>query len=521
MDRALLAYALLPIPPLLAGALIPLLARFTPGACARWAQAAVIVPLAALAGAWILPALSAGGASGAEPVVQLGFISTLLAVMVSLIALAVLRFGRRYLDGDPILPTFCALASALVSAVLTMLVAGNFVTLAIGWVATGALLRRLLLLRADRPGAREAALAQRRAAIVGDASLVLAAGYALVFVGSANLEDVFAAAVDRPLFAVPMAILLALSAMAMSAQLPFHTWLPDSMETPTPVSALLHAGVVNAGGVLLIRTSPLMLEAPVVLAGLAFVGALSASVAAIVMLAQTDIKRKLAYSTLAQMGFMLMQCGLGAFGAAALHLVGHSFYKAYAFLSSGSHAGPKPSPVELDGRPAPPAGLVTVLASVCVGVALVLFACWALGVDVEAKAGAPVLISVLAIGIGQMLAAAQSVGGARRRRIAEGALLGAVIAGVYFVGVGALDARIGLPAQTLAASPLATATAWAVAVFFVAGFALQSALPRHANHPLLRRLYVHARSGFYLGPLVQTLFERRRSRRLATPHGGE
>jgi len=107
--------------------------------------------------------------------------------MVSLIALAVLRFGRRYLDGDPILPTFCALASALVSAVLTMLVAGNLVTLAIGWVATGALLRRLLLLRADRPGARDAALAQRRASIVGDTSLAVAAVYALAFTGSADV----------------------------------------------------------------------------------------------------------------------------------------------------------------------------------------------------------------------------------------------------------------------------------------------------------------------------------------------
>lgn len=517
MEHALLTYALLPLPPLLAGALIPLLARFTPGACARWAQAAVIIPLFLLATAWILPVASSGRL---EAPVRLDFFSGLLAIMVCLIALAVLRFGRRYLDSDPILPTFCALASALVSAVLTMLVAGNLVTLLIGWIATGALLRRLLLLHADRPGARDAALAQRRTAIVGDSSLALATVYAVAFTGSANFETVFASANNQPGFAVPMAILLALSAMAMSAQLPFHTWLPDSMETPTPVSALLHAGVVNAGGMLLIRTSPLMLEAPLVLAGLAFAGALSASVAAVVMLAQTDIKRKLAYSTLAQMGFMLMQCGLGAFGAAALHLVGHSFYKAYAFLSSGSHAGAKPSPVELDGRPTPPASLARVLASAGGGAALVLFTCWALGIDLEAKAGAPVLISVLAIGIGQMLAAAQSVGGARRRRIAEGALLGAAIAGVYFLGVGALDARIGSPIETLAASPIATATSWGVAVFFLAGFALQAALPRKADHPLLRRLYVHARSGFYLGPLVQALFDRHRSRRLATPHGG-
>ena len=516
MDRALLAYALLPIPPLLAGALIPLLARFTPGACARWAQIAVIVPLVGLIGAQVVPSLPA-----VAPLAELGFMSSLLAIMVSLIALAVLRFGRRYLDGDPTLPTFCALASALVSAVLTMLVAENLILLVVGWVATGALLRRLLLLRADRPGAREAAVAQRRAAIVGDSSLALAAIYALLATGSSSFETVFATAATDAGFAIPMAILLALAAMAMSAQLPFHTWLPDSMETPTPVSALLHAGVVNAGGVLLIRMSPLMMEAPVVLAGLAFVGALSASVAAVVMLAQTDIKRKLAYSTLAQMGFMLMQCGLGAFGAAALHLVGHSFYKAYAFLSSGSHAGPKPSPIDTDGRPVAPAGFATVLASVFGGVALVFATGWILGVELEAKAGAPVLVSVLAIGIGQMLASAQNVGGSRVRRIAESALLGAVVAGLYFAGVGFLDARIGAPTERLAGSPIATAAAWGVAVFFLAGFVLQAALPRYADHPMLRQLYVHARSGFYLGALIQSLFERRRTQRLATPHGGE
>ncbi|MEM9177371.1 MAG: proton-conducting transporter membrane subunit [Myxococcota bacterium] len=519
MDRALLAYALLPIPPLLAGAVVPLLARFTPEASARWAQAAVLVPLFALAAAHALPLLS--GTPGAEPALGLEFMSTLLAVMVSLIALAVLRFGRRYLDGDPTLPLFCALASALVSAVLTMLVAGNLIALAIGWIATGALLRRLLLLRTDRPGARRAADAQFRAAVVGDSSLLLAAIYAIAVAGSAGLPEVFEAAATRPAFAIPMAVLLALAAMAMSAQLPFHTWLPDSMETPTPVSALLHAGVVNAGGVLLIRMSPLMREAPVVLAALAFVGALSASVAAVVMLAQTDIKRKLAYSTLAQMGFMLMQCGLGAFGAAALHLVGHSFYKAYAFLSSGAHAGPKPTPVELDGRPAPQVGLATALASVGAGVAIVFGACWALGVEPATKAGAPVLISVLAIGLGQILSSAHGVGGAPLRRTLESLLLGGLIAGAYFAGVGFLDAQIGAPGPVATTSPLATTVAWTLSLFFLASFALQTLLPRHAERPLLQKLYVHARNGFYLGPIFQSLFERRRSAPLATSLRGE
>jgi NAD(P)H-quinone oxidoreductase subunit 5 len=124
--------------------------------------------------------------------------------------------------------------------------------------------------------------------------------------------------------------------MIQSALFPFHTWLLSSMTAPTPASALMHAGFVNAGGILLTRFAPLIADEPTVMSGVVVVGAFSALLGQALLLVQTDIKRKLGASTVAQMGFMILQCGLGFFAAAITHLILHCFYKAYLFLSSGT-----------------------------------------------------------------------------------------------------------------------------------------------------------------------------------------
>jgi NAD(P)H-quinone oxidoreductase subunit 5 len=129
---------------------------------------------------------------------------------------------------------------------------------------------------------------------------------------------------------------LLLAAMIQSALLPFHTWLLSSMTAPTPASALMHAGFVNAGGILLVRFAPVVTVDPAVMLAVVLVGAVSALGGKLLKTVQTDIKGKLGCSTVGQMGFMLMQAGLGFFGAAITHLILHGFYKAYQFLSSGS-----------------------------------------------------------------------------------------------------------------------------------------------------------------------------------------
>jgi NAD(P)H-quinone oxidoreductase subunit 5 len=132
-----------------------------------------------------------------------------------------------------------------------------------------------------------------------------------------------------------VAAFLALAAILKSAQFPTHGWLTEVMETPTPVSALLHAGVINAGGFLLIRFADVMLLSPGVLAVLVMLGGFTALFGGLVMLTQSAVKTSLAWSTVAQMGFMILQCGLALFPLALLHIVAHSLYKAHAFLASG------------------------------------------------------------------------------------------------------------------------------------------------------------------------------------------
>jgi NAD(P)H-quinone oxidoreductase subunit 5 len=127
-----------------------------------------------------------------------------------------------------------------------------------------------------------------------------------------------------------------LAAFCKSAQLPFHSWLPDTLECPTPVSALMHAGIINGGGYLLIRLSPLFVNAATALNLLVFVGTLTAVFGVAVMWAQTTVKKSLAWSTVAQMGFMMVECGVGAYSIAIAHILGHGFYKANSFLLSGT-----------------------------------------------------------------------------------------------------------------------------------------------------------------------------------------
>ena len=153
--------------------------------------------------------------------------------------------------------------------------------------------------------------------------------YAAVFSGAAALRSLH----DTPSAVHAASILFVGAALLKSAQFPLHGWLIEVMETPTPVSALLHAGIINAGGFLVLRFSEVISLSFPSLEVLAIVGGFTAIFGSVVMLTQTSIKVTLAYSTIAQMGFMMLECGLAAFPAAMLHIIAHSLYKAHAFLS--------------------------------------------------------------------------------------------------------------------------------------------------------------------------------------------
>lgn len=204
-------------------------------------------------------------------------------------------------------------------------------------MATGAALHNLLLFYPERPRAWRAA--RKKAVSGGIASATFLAAVGLL-VSSFDTSDIatinkVARAGEHMELLWLAALLLAVSAIFASALVPTHGRLTEVMEAPTPVSALLHAGVVNAGGFLLIRFADVLLAAPGVLAVLALVEGFSALVGAAVALTQPAVKTALAWSICAQMGFMVLQCGLALFPLALLHIVAHSLYKAHAFLASG------------------------------------------------------------------------------------------------------------------------------------------------------------------------------------------
>ncbi|GAB3081763.1 putative inorganic carbon transporter subunit DabA [Micromonospora schwarzwaldensis] len=260
----------------------------------------------------------------------------LFVLLVCGLAAVVAGYARRYLDGEPGARALQARVAAATTATLVMATAPSLVQLAVGWIAAGHLLIGLIGHYRDQPRVRAAARRTRRLFLVGDAALVAGLALLVTPTGDADLDAVRAEAGDRPgwLLAVAGALLLVAGAVR-SAQVPAHRWLPSTLDAPTPVSAFLHAGMVNVAGFLMITLAPVVTAAPGMMPAMVLVGLVTAVSGLLFAAVRTDVKGTLARSTVAQMGFMLAQCGLGAFGLAAVHLVGHAVYKAYAFLSAG------------------------------------------------------------------------------------------------------------------------------------------------------------------------------------------
>ena len=273
-------------------------------------------------------------------------LGAVLAVLVQGLAVVIAAFSSRYLQGDAQGPAgqrshASALAGVLAS-VQVLLLANHWVLLIAAWAAVGLCLQPLLCFYSERPFALLAAHKKRLADRLADALLTAAATLAWREAGSGHLDTV-AAEVSRQVAEGAVsgglqasAVLLVLAVVLRTALLPVHGWIIQVMEAPTPVSALLHAGVVNLGGLVLIRQATLIEASPVAQGLLVGLGVATAVLAGLVMMTRISIKVRLAWSTVAQMGFMVMECGLGLYTLAALHLIGHSLYKAHAFLASSS-----------------------------------------------------------------------------------------------------------------------------------------------------------------------------------------
>jgi NADH-quinone oxidoreductase subunit L len=274
--------------------------------------------------------------------------SAVMLVVVTYVSAAVHVYSIGYMSHDHSKPRFFSYLSLFTFCMLMLVTADNFMQLFFGWEGVGLCSYLLIGFWYDRPSANAAAIKAFLVNRVGDFGFALGIMGVFTVFDALSFDTVFAAVPGKVGMQIDflgmhldmlttLCLLLFVGAMGKSAQLGLHTWLPDAMEGPTPVSALIHAATMVTAGVFMVcRLSPMFEYAPTALAVVTIVGATTAIFAATVGLVQNDIKRVIAYSTCSQLGYMFFAAGVSAYGAAMFHLFTHAFFKALLFLSAGS-----------------------------------------------------------------------------------------------------------------------------------------------------------------------------------------
>src|SRR5918994_995741 len=346
----------------------PLLGAIIAGLFGRWIgdRGAQLVTcggliLSALCSWVVLPGLLGGepykielfrwvhaGTFEADWVIRVDVLSAVMMFTVSTVSALIHVYSVGYMAHDRSVPRFMSYLSLFTFFMLALVTADNFLQLYFGWEGVGLLSYLLIGYWYTRPSACAAAIKAFLVNRVGDVGFALGIAAIYLVFDSVEFDVVFGAArefADTQLVVfggtfdtlTVICILLFIGAMGKSAQLPLHTWLPDAMEGPTPVSALIHAATMVTAGVFLVaRCSPLFELSTTALGFVTFIGASTAIFAATVGLVQNDIKRVIAYSTCSQLGYMFFACGVSAYAAGIFHLYTHAFFKALLFLGAGS-----------------------------------------------------------------------------------------------------------------------------------------------------------------------------------------
>ncbi|WP_254837715.1 proton-conducting transporter transmembrane domain-containing protein [Natronomonas marina] len=292
-------------------------------------------------------------------------LTVLMWVVVTFFSGIVHSYSRRYMAGSTHKTRFFLATFGFTTSVMALVAADHVALFGFLWVAMGLLMAELIGINEGWKQARAAAAVARKYFLASSALLGVALTALWWTTGATTVSGIGAATdtVGGPVWLIAAGALV-LAAMIQSALIPFHGWLLSSMTAPTPASALMHAGFVNAGGILLARFAPVITVDSTLMLAVVALGAASAGGGKLLKSVQTDIKGKLGCSTVGQMGFMIMQAGLGFFGAAITHLVLHGFYKAYQFLSSGEqieHATPSETTEHTIGRTTSAVGFLVAL----------------------------------------------------------------------------------------------------------------------------------------------------------------
>ncbi len=273
-------------------------------------------------------------------------LSALMMVVVTFVSLCVHVYTIGYMADDPGYQRFFSYISLFTFSMLMLVMSNNMLQLFFGWEAVGLVSYLLIGFWYTRPSAVFANMKAFIVNRVGDFGFILGIGLALAYSGSLNYSDIFAKAPELAKLQFPgtdwmlmtvMCISLFVGAMGKSAQFPLHVWLPDSMEGPTPISALIHAATMVTAGIFMVaRMSPLFELSNTALSFILVIGAITALFMGFLGVVQNDIKRVIAYSTLSQLGYMTVALGASAYSVAIFHLMTHAFFKALLFLAAGS-----------------------------------------------------------------------------------------------------------------------------------------------------------------------------------------
>jgi len=267
-------------------------------------------------------------------------LSTLMILVITGVGFLIHLYSIGYMREDPGFPRFFAYMNLFVFAMLLLVLSGNFVWLVVGWGGVGLCSYLLIGFWYDRPAAVMAARKAFVMNVIGDVGMVFAAFVIFLNLNVLDFSSVFNRVHQLPkggTVITAICLLLLVGAVAKSAQLPLHTWLPDAMEGPTPVSALIHAATMVTAGVYLVARMHLLYDwAPVAATTVAVIGGVTALYAATIGTTQVDIKRVLAYSTMSQIGYMFLAVGIGAYAAGMFHFMTHAFFKALLFMAAGN-----------------------------------------------------------------------------------------------------------------------------------------------------------------------------------------
>jgi NAD(P)H-quinone oxidoreductase subunit 5 len=427
---------------------------------------------------------------------RLDVLSGLLSVTVSLIGASVMQYSVRYLADDRNQKQFHQNLTSTLCLVLLMLNSPNLIMFGMSWVGTSYFLHKLLLHFHERANARKAASQKFWVSRLGDSFLILAAIALFKIFNSLDFQVISANSSHaliqgKNVYLSGLAgILLVLGAMTKSAQFPFHYWLPKTMETPTPVSALMHAGIINSGGFLVIRMADFLKHIPWALDTLVVMGCFTAIYGSFIMLTQTSVKKSLAYSTISQMGFMMLQCGLGAFSIATVHIVGHAFYKAYLFLGSGTATDFGKISRYLQ-RPTQQRSFFSVLITGSVAILFSVLLGRLFGYHLH-KPGTLVLLTVLGLTMAQMYLSL-----ANRTAAFKSMFILWVSYFTLYHGVNVLTAS-SLINEITASSPTRYLASAFIGLLFLTLFLAQNCLSQISNTEFGKKLYVKSLNGGFL-----------------------